>query len=200
MRSPVCTINANSGVNRVCSIQSGPESNRETFLCLPLDNRDIKIYNLQGERILRMPRNNRVGHTRLVTSVASCSNLLLSASFDKVINCWSFDYNPPKSSSNFNNLKFSFNNKENNVINGETQPTNSTPTSQTGVEPNEPSCESSPSQSKMSYNGSTAISPVPVLQSLDHIKNGLANNSSNNGSSVGKGNNPLSKLAERIKI
>jgi hypothetical protein len=64
-----------------------------TYLCLPLDNRDIKIYSLQGERLARLPRNNSrgLGHRRLVTSVATCHNLLFSASFDKLINCWSAD-------------------------------------------------------------------------------------------------------------
>lgn len=197
MRSPICTINANSGVNRVCKMQSCAESGGETFLCLPLDNRDLKVYNLQGERILRMPRNNRVGHTRLVTSVASCSNLILSASFDKMINCWSFDYNPPKSLSSFNNSKFGFNNKENNSIHGEIQQSNSTPTSQNSLITNDQNNELSPSRGKTSIYDSQNIT-VPVLQSLDHIKNGLTSNS-NNSNTVAKINNPLSKLAERIK-
>ncbi|CAF0788166.1 unnamed protein product [Brachionus calyciflorus] len=99
MRSPVCVINCNSGINRICTMNMSIDSNsNETFLCLPLDNRDIKIYNLQGERIIRLNRNNRVGHRRLVTSLASCNNLLFSASFDKCVNSWSFDYNPSKSS------------------------------------------------------------------------------------------------------
>lgn len=99
MRSPVCTINCNSGVNRICSMtMSVDNSSSETFLCLPLDNRDIKVYNMQGERILRLNRNDRVGHRRLVTSLASCGSSLFSASFDKCVNGWSFDYNASKSS------------------------------------------------------------------------------------------------------
>ena len=56
-----------------------------SYICAPLDNRDIKIYNMHGDRVLRFPRNSRslVGHRRLVTSVASHGNLLFSASFDK---------------------------------------------------------------------------------------------------------------------
>lgn len=101
MRSPLFTINANSGVNRICTM-NGPISSQdmlsETVLCLPLDNRDIKIYNLNGERVHRLPRNNRIGHKRLVTSLASYGQLMLSCSFDKIINCWSLDYNSVKMS------------------------------------------------------------------------------------------------------
>lgn len=114
MRSPVCTINCNSGVNRICSMTLSLDTNSsETFLCLPLDNRDIKIYNMQGERILRLNRNNRVGHRRLVTSLASCNGSLFSSSFDKCVNAWSFDYNASKSSI-LN--KISVNNKENTEV------------------------------------------------------------------------------------
>lgn len=111
MRSPVCTINCNSGVNRICSMTMCPDAgSSEIFVCLPLDNRDIKIYNLQGERVLRLNRNSRVGHRRLVTSLASCNSCLFSSSFDKCVNAWSFDYNASKSSV-LN--KISVNNKEN---------------------------------------------------------------------------------------
>jgi WD40 repeat protein len=97
MRSPVSTINANSGINRICSMNfpSNDGLTNDIYLCLPLDNRDIKIYNLNGERTLRMPRTSKVGHRRLVTSVACHENFIFSASFDKLVNCWSFDYQQP---------------------------------------------------------------------------------------------------------
>ena len=78
-------------------------ANSDTFLCLPLDNRNIKVYNLSGDRVLRLPHSNLVGHRRLVTSLASHGSLLLSASFDKTVNCWSLDYVPPKSTNIHNN-------------------------------------------------------------------------------------------------
>ncbi|RNA20626.1 WD repeat-containing 37 [Brachionus plicatilis] len=115
MRSPVCTINCNSGVNRMCSMTMCVDSaSSETYLCLPLDNRDIKIYNMQGERILRLNRNDRVGHRRLVTSLASCGTSLFSASFDKCVSAWSFDYNASKSS--VMNRIVSSSNKENSEV------------------------------------------------------------------------------------
>jgi WD40 repeat protein len=116
MRSPVSTINLNAGANRLCSF----EQTAETFLAIPLDNRDIKIYNLAGERMMRLPRTNRIGHRRLVTSVASHGNLLLSASFDKTVSCWSIDYSPHIKSNSYSssNNKLTFHqqshfNKEN---------------------------------------------------------------------------------------
>lgn len=213
MRSPVSTINVNSGVNRICTMtaNSDPSTNQnETYLCLPLDNRDIKIYNLQGERVLRMPRTNRIGHSRLVTSLASYNNLLLSASFDKFINCWSLDYSPPKSGFSSNSLKFNFSNKENNSQLTENQA--NTPLSQNGLIPTEQnsmsSCsfqknyDSSPTQNKTSTSnyGLTSISPVPVLQSLAHITNSSSVSGNNNTTSTTKVINPLSKLADKIKI
>ena len=108
MRSPVTTINVNSGVNRLCVVQ--PVGSDQPLLALPLDNRDIKIYTLSGERLLRLPRAERSSasagggggggapHRRLVTSLASCGNMLLSASFDKLVACWSLDYTSPGSS------------------------------------------------------------------------------------------------------
>lgn len=208
MRSPVCTINLNSGVNRICTMSPNQtdQSTSETYLCLPLDNRDVKIYNLQGERITRLPRNNRSGHQRLVTSLASFNNLLLSASFDRVINCWSVDYNPPKSSSSAstsNSVKFNSNNKENNMNNSEINQMN-TPLSQNNLIPNDQalmsSCpqqskpyEFSPKQNRMSMSYYEAFSQPP----LTHITN---NSSSNVVSTTSKSGNTLSKLAERIKI
>lgn len=95
MRSPVCSIGLNASVNRLCT--SINTLNNEVILCLPLDNRDIKFYSLNGERLHRFPRTNRIGHKRLVTSVASCDDYILSASFDKQVLCWSSDFKQPTS-------------------------------------------------------------------------------------------------------
>lgn len=195
MRSPVATVNVNSGVNRICSLTVNTDSsNSETFLCLPLDNRDIKIYNLNGDRIARLPRTNRVGHRRLVTSLASYGSLLLSASFDKTVNCWSLDYNPPKSlisSSNSNKLMLN-QNKENSSINlatnespiimgNNTQMLNS---DQHLMSPTPSQLNAHNTQIQLSQQGSQ----TPL--------NLITNNSSVNLKSI----NTLSKLAERIKI
>ena len=91
MKQAQCQINLNSSINRLCT-QQNPLTN-EIVLCLPLDNRDIKLYTLNGERIARLPRSSRLGHKRMITSICSKNNLLLSASFDKQAICWSIDYN-----------------------------------------------------------------------------------------------------------
>lgn len=92
MKQAQCQINLNSSINRICTKQNLVTN--EVVLCLPLDNRDIKIYSLNGERLTRLQRSSRVGHKRMVTSICSQNNLLLSASFDKQAICWSVDYNP----------------------------------------------------------------------------------------------------------
>jgi WD40 repeat protein len=206
MRSPVCTINVNSGVNRICSINlNNNESNETTYLALPLDNRDIKIYNLNGERVLRMARNDRVGHRRLVTSLASYSNLLFSSSFDKMINCWSIYTNPStsskSSSSTNNNNKAQLNNKENDHNNSQL---------------NEKSLDSSsswhsslfrstsPQPSSNNYAVTTSVTSPLLINSNSSCSNNNHNNSQQPLNSISqnnsKGISSLSKLAERIKI
>ena len=214
MRSPVCTINLNSGVNRICTIKlnnlEATSQSNETYLCLPLDNRDIKIYNLNGERILRLPRTNRTGHTRLVTSLTSYNNLLLSAAFDKQINCWSLDYNPPKSS----NSKFNphSNNKENSLHLND-QPSTPNNHSQGDVtmisshKRNESRLVSSSSSSPPpTYN--ISFNPPPHSASSLYTSPATSNSQSQStppfalitNSAGNKGVNPLSKLTDRIKL
>lgn len=194
MRSPVCTINLNSSVNRICTMSMlNDQSNQaETYLCLPLDNRDIKVYNLNGERITRLPRNNRVGHRRLVTSLASHNNLLFSASFDKCVNSWSFDYNPSKSS--LSNKASS--NKENNELMASTQLVHEQ-IQQQNRNLDKIANSSSPSPPILVQLSNLITSPSHSAQAppLTHITN---TNASNNMS--GKGLNSMGKPNERIKI
>lgn len=91
MKQAQCQINLNSSINRFCT-QQNPLTN-EVNLCLPLDNRDIKLYTLNGERVTRLQRTSRLGHKRMVSSICSQNNLIFSASFDKQAICWSIDYN-----------------------------------------------------------------------------------------------------------
>lgn len=210
MRSPVCTINVNSGVNRICSINlNNNDSNETTYLALPLDNRDIKIYNLNGERVLRMARNDRVGHRRLVTSLASYSNLLFSSSFDKMINCWSIDMNPTasskssSSSTNNNNNKAQLNNKENDHNNSQV---NDKSLDNSSSWHSSLFRSTSPPPSSNNHSVTTSLTSPLVINSNNN------NNSSNNNHVISqqplnsisqnnsKGINSLSKLAERIKI
>ncbi len=200
MRSPLFTINVNSGVNRICTMKLNTSTtnnsdnlnsnnNLETFLCLPLDNRDIKVYNLNGERVLRLPRTNRIGHRRLVTSLASNGSLLLSASFDKQINCWSFDSNPPK---NLSKLLSISNNKENDQL------TNDCP-----ITPNNNNNNNNNAQSINTTINNLNQSPVSLnsksttLPPFTHITNSSNTSSSTSSNTNSKGVNTLSKF---IKI
>lgn len=186
MRSPVFSINVNSGINRICSmsVNSCAESphHAETFICLPLDNRDIKIYNLQGERVIRLPRDNRAGHRRIVTSVASYDSLLFSASFDKYVNCWSLDYNPPKSSTSTFSTKAM--NKENSDFLNESQLNTSPIANNSRISEKPPTNQMPDTAENVSPKLISPISP------LSHITNNTGN----------KSINTLSKLTERIKI
>lgn len=229
MRSPVCTIHVNCGVNRLCAIQTNIENNlvenETTYLCLPMDNRDIKVYSLSGERVARFPRNSSrgVGHKRLVTSVTSCGNMVFSASFDKIVNCWSLDYTRSKSFSlTTSHSKALLNiNKENNTTNNDPTINNATSSSpppntthksasigssgggngnnnnQLAMSSSSSIVQSAGTASTTPVNGSTTITQQQQLlqqSPLNHITNSGSFNNNN------KGMNPLSKLAERIKI
>ena len=201
MRSPVCTIHVNSGVNRICTMTPNFEhTNPETiYLCLPLDNRDIKVYNLQGERITRLPRNSRgVGHRRLVTSVASYGNLLFSASFDKIINCWSLEHTFPKSAAAAGCAnKAVIGNKENHeMTNLNTETTFSiASTSFSTMLSNSANLSASVADSQLNMSliacGGSSQTMGTTQMSQQSPFTHITNKSSTN---------PLSKLAERIKI
>jgi hypothetical protein len=237
MRSPMFTINLNSGVNRLCTMSTSPSfmenfssanlnsgSVNETYLCLPMDNRDIKVYNLSGERVLRLPRTSSIGHRRIVTSMTSYSNLLFSASFDKMINCWSFDLNPPKANSlsfkliqnvNFTNNNNSINANNSNLINANKENSNvssnandSSNTPLTGGNEIGPTnsliTKNADNSSRFMKSSSPPPSAPPHLTSQPYpaiINSNLTspplNHITNNSS---KQINTLSKLAERIKI
>lgn len=240
MRSPVFSVNVNSGINRICAVKSAcctqeanlPSATSSTcsYICAPLDNRDIKIYNMQGERVLRFPRNSRslVGHRRLVTSVAAHSNLLFSASFDKSINFWSFDNQAPKSSlaSRFLN-KENANSNNNDLLNdlfSNVVPTvTASPAggvSQSCASASDFSANSSQLQSHMLSAQATPNSPPSQLPApaaaaqpssshppLTHITNNSSGNCVNNNASsqhhsnqANKSINTLSKLTDKIKI
>jgi len=213
MRSPVCTINLNSGANRICAITTANnDGSTETFLGIPLDNRDIKIYNLNGERMMRLPRNNRVGHRRLVTSLASHGNLLLSASFDKTVNCWSLDYNPPKSSSHkltANSHQLSIkenNNKENSVSEQQQQQQHHQQNGGQFIDNKKDGLDLSRNLLLHGYN--TSASPQSAVHNTQQNPISTLQNNimapltliTNNSTTSTKTVNTLTKLAERIKI
>ncbi|XP_059141764.1 WD repeat-containing protein 37-like isoform X2 [Physella acuta] len=91
MRSPIAAIRTDSEVNRLAVSQN--------VIAIPHDNRNIRLYDINGVRIGRLPRNNRQGHARMVCCVAwadtnpSCN--LFSCGFDRQVLGWMIN-NPSK--------------------------------------------------------------------------------------------------------
>ncbi|CAF4768188.1 WD repeat-containing protein 37 [Pieris napi] len=87
MRSALATIRSDSSVNRV-SVSSGG------LIAIPHDNRQVRLFDLQGQRLARLPRSSRQGHRRMVTSVAWSEDMssginFFSCGFDRRILGWS---------------------------------------------------------------------------------------------------------------
>ncbi|KAL1122922.1 hypothetical protein AAG570_003247 [Ranatra chinensis] len=89
MRSPLATVRSDSAVNRLAVSNSG-------VVAVPHDNRHIRLHDLAGQRIARLPRTSRQwqGHQRMVCSVAwaednSSAANLFSCGFDRLTLGWS---------------------------------------------------------------------------------------------------------------
>ncbi|KAK3609887.1 hypothetical protein CHS0354_015080 [Potamilus streckersoni] len=86
MRSPIATIRLDSAINR---LSVSPNQN---IIAIPHDNRHIRLYDINGNRIGRLPRSNRLGHGKMVCSVdwAEENTLcnLFSCSFDRQVLGW----------------------------------------------------------------------------------------------------------------
>ncbi|XP_050693096.1 WD repeat-containing protein 37-like [Eriocheir sinensis] len=88
MRSPLATIRLDSPVNRLAVSPTN-------VIAIPHDNRHVRLYDLAGSRLARLPRSNRQCHRRMVCSVAwgedslgaRCN--LFTAGFDRVVYGWS---------------------------------------------------------------------------------------------------------------
>ncbi|XP_065890477.1 WD repeat-containing protein 37-like [Dysidea avara] len=87
MKSPISSIRLDCAVNRV--------SVSGNMLAVPLDNRHIRIYSLQGNRLAQLPRRNNQGHDRMVCCTAwleqsTQQNLpnLFSCGFDNKVISW----------------------------------------------------------------------------------------------------------------
>lgn len=86
MRSPVATIRVDSPVNRL-SVSSGG------LIAIPHDNRHIRLFDLHGQRLARLPRSSRQGHSRIVTSVIWSDEMvagmnLFTCGFDRRVLGW----------------------------------------------------------------------------------------------------------------
>lgn len=87
MRSPLATIRSDSAANRLAVSNSG-------VVAIPHDNRQVRLFDLSGQRIARLPRTSRQGHRRMVCCVAwgdesanlSCN--FFSCGFDRLILGW----------------------------------------------------------------------------------------------------------------
>ncbi|XP_053946685.1 WD repeat-containing protein 37 [Anastrepha ludens] len=87
MRSALATIRTDSSVNRLAVSSGG-------IIAIPHDNRQIRLFDLNGQRVARLPRTSRQGHRRMVSSVAwaeepltNCD--LFSCGFDRRVFGWS---------------------------------------------------------------------------------------------------------------
>ncbi|KAJ8307474.1 hypothetical protein KUTeg_015558 [Tegillarca granosa] len=90
MRSPIAAIRTDSSVNRLSVLQS------QSLIAIPHDNRHIRIYDLNGNRVGRLPRNNRQGHSKMVCSVSWAEDItstcnLFSCGFDRQILGWNIN-------------------------------------------------------------------------------------------------------------
>lgn len=85
MRAPLTTIRTDSPVNRLAVSQAG-------VIAIPHDNRSIRLFDLNGQRIARLQRTSRMGHRRMVSSCSWKENSptcnLFSSGFDKKVFGW----------------------------------------------------------------------------------------------------------------
>ncbi|KAK0182928.1 hypothetical protein PV327_001013 [Microctonus hyperodae] len=87
IRSPLATIRGDSAANRLAVSSNG-------IVAIPHDNRQIRLFDLNGQRLARLPRTSRRGHRRMVCSVAwaedsGCASNLFSCGFDRLVLGWS---------------------------------------------------------------------------------------------------------------
>ncbi|XP_017885735.1 WD repeat-containing protein 37 isoform X3 [Ceratina calcarata] len=86
IRSPLAVIRGDSAANRLAVSSSGT-------VAIPHDNRQIRLFDLNGQRLARLPRTSRQGHRRMVSSVAWAEDSgvcnLFSCGFDRLVLGWS---------------------------------------------------------------------------------------------------------------
>ncbi|XP_061569810.1 WD repeat-containing protein 37-like isoform X1 [Cololabis saira] len=89
MRSPIATIRTDSAVNRVSV------SANQRIIALPHDNRQVRLFDMSGVRLARLPRSNRMGHRRMVCCTAwneenqTCN--LFTCGFDRQAIGWNIN-------------------------------------------------------------------------------------------------------------
>ncbi|XP_077591759.1 WD repeat-containing protein 37 isoform X1 [Stigmatopora nigra] len=89
MRSPIATIRTDSAVNRISV------STNQRIIALPHDNRQVRLFDMSGVRLARLPRSNRMGHRRMVCCTAwneenqTCN--LFTCGFDRQAIGWNIN-------------------------------------------------------------------------------------------------------------
>ncbi|XP_043960698.1 WD repeat-containing protein 37 isoform X2 [Gambusia affinis] len=89
MRSPIATIRTDSAVNRISV------SANQRIVALPHDNRQVRLFDMSGVRLARLPRSNRMGHRRMVCCTAwneenqACN--LFTCGFDRQAIGWNIN-------------------------------------------------------------------------------------------------------------
>uniref|UniRef100_A0A8C9T0Y3 WD repeat-containing protein 37 n=1 Tax=Scleropages formosus TaxID=113540 RepID=A0A8C9T0Y3_SCLFO len=89
MRSPIATIRTDSAVNRISVSVS------QRIIALPHDNRQVRLFDMSGVRLARLPRSNRQGHRRMVCCSAwsedspTCN--LFTCGFDRQAIGWNIN-------------------------------------------------------------------------------------------------------------
>jgi len=92
MRSPLAAIRCESPVNKL-SVSA------TNIIAAPLDNRNVLLFDLNGQRLTRLPRSNRTGHRRMVCAAAWGEEIvysrcnLFTAGFDRMVYGWSVQPN-----------------------------------------------------------------------------------------------------------
>ncbi|KAJ8035975.1 WD repeat-containing protein 37 [Holothuria leucospilota] len=92
MRTPIAMIRTDSPVNRLAV---SPTNN---VIAIPHDNRHVRLYDMNGVRLGRLPKSNRQGHHRMVCGTAwadegaQCN--LFSCGFDRQVFGWHVGFQP----------------------------------------------------------------------------------------------------------
>lgn len=77
MRSALTTIRTESAVNRISVSNNG-------VIAIPHDNRHIRLFDLNGQRIARLPRTSRQVSKHYKTMLSKILYLKISDIFEKV--------------------------------------------------------------------------------------------------------------------
>ncbi|KAM7070064.1 WD repeat-containing protein 37 isoform 1-T2 [Acridotheres tristis] len=89
MRSPIATIRTDSAINRI-NVCVG-----QRIIALPHDNRQVRLFDMSGVRLARLPRSNRQGHRRMVCCCAWCEDHptcnLFTCGFDRQAIGWNIN-------------------------------------------------------------------------------------------------------------